>query len=191
MIDRIARIPFADTRASDLRFFAGRLERRGRRTLPAALAECAGPRIGNVSCTLRVLGASHQVVLDFGHCRWVETLSCGAEGEDVAFPSGSVQLVDDWAYACRLELETCTDRTAFAARAAALDELAHPVRLGVRFAGDPDARTVLGASVQCEGAAEVLTWETWHLYPQHGEIVHTVSTAQVLSSWEGAGCPTR
>lgn len=190
MTDLVARTPFADTRASDLRFSAGRAHRRGRRGLPPALAECPGPQVGGATSTLRVLGASHQVVLDFPGCRWVETLSCGTDGEPVVFPNGNVQLIGDWAYACRLELEVCPDRAAMAAASASLDQLQHEVRLGVRFAGDPDARTVVGASVGHDGAAEVLTWETWHLYPQHGEIVHTVSTAQVLTSWEGAACRT-
>ncbi|OYO02065.1 hypothetical protein CGZ97_15275 [Enemella evansiae] len=188
--DLVARTPFADTRASDLRFSAGKALRRGRRALPTALAECPGPSAGGASCTLRILGASHQVVLDLGDCRWVETLSCGTDGEPVNFPNGSVQLIGDWAYACRMELDLAPDAAAMAAVSAGLDELQHTVRLGVRFAGDPHARTVIGASVRRDGATEVLTWETWHLYPQHGEIVHTVSTAQVLTNWEGAACPT-
>ncbi|WP_176451579.1 DUF2617 family protein [Enemella dayhoffiae] len=185
--DLVAETPFADTCAGDLRFSTTRQKRRPRR-LPKALAECPGPTIEGASATLRVLGASHQVVLQLGDCFWVETLACDPTGQPTQFPTGSVQLIDEWAYACKLELITVAGRDEFAARAAALDAIDHDVRIGVRFAGDPDARTVLGASVRQEADAEVLTWETWHLYPQHCEMVHTVSTAQILARWGEMAC---
>ncbi|ONK14491.1 DUF2617 family protein [Streptomyces sp. MP131-18] len=150
--------PYLDTRADQLRFALG---------LPArdALA-VTRVDLGGVGVELRLLGASHQV-----HAGPVtETLAClpGRPGDGP--PSEVAETVDGWRYRFVSRVRHCAPGE-FAARARALRERTagrDGALCGV-FPGSPDAVTALAA----ERAADVITWRTWHAYPQAGQIVET------------------
>ncbi|MBE8145916.1 DUF2617 family protein [Brevibacterium casei] len=141
---------------------------------------------------LHVIGSSHQVVLAGpedhlagSEDHLIETFACPPTADGPA-----PQVADDgtphwgtrqvtrgaWAgFTChgfRATRTTAADefRTAVAE---ALDRVRdHDRHLVVGFPGDPDAITALALS----GAeAGHLSWQTWHVYPQQTEIVHTTT----------------
>lgn len=64
--------------------------------------------------------------------------------------------------------------------AEALDRVrAHDRHLVVGFPGDPDALTALALTGAGPGC---LSWQTWHVYPQHAEIVRTATTLTSASA---------
>jgi hypothetical protein len=136
--------PYADTTAADLRFALDLPE------LPAlaTLTLDTGP---HRRLELRLLGASHQVVLHTPAGRLTETVACLPAAAD-GLPRRLVR--PDYAF--RAEIRRL--RGTLNARA-----------LAGEFPGSPDALTVI--------AAEGTTWWTVHAYPQSGEIVRTRTEA--------------
>lgn len=156
--------PFADSRAADLSLAYGLAPLPALGTHHVALP---GARLD-----LRVLGASHQVVLDVGDIRWSETVACLPDR------TGSLPAQD--------KVDTGPVRSQFTARCRRLHpaQLAEQVRAVVRhcerhpralvgaFPSSPLAITALLVQDRGGGAAG---WFTWHAYPQTGELVQTAS----------------
>lgn len=150
---------FADSRAADLSLAYGL------RPLPALGSHRV--TLPGTELELRVLGASHQVVVG----NWSETVAClpdrpgalPAREESVA---GGLRTTFE-AFCHRLDAEELAARVAGIVRECEADEHA----LVGEFPGSPLAVTALRAWSTGDGAA----WRTWHAYPQAGELVETLS----------------
>jgi len=161
-------VPFRDAAADDL---AWALERDG--GPPAGLATldvAAGP----VAVRLHVLGASHAVELALpDDVRVTETVACGIAG---GLPLASAPRdVED--HGLRYAFSAHVDVPGTDAVVALADELHATLtadRHGIvaTFPGAPGAATALRARVTAGGVA----WDTWHLYPERGEVVRTRSS---------------
>ncbi|MCX4747574.1 DUF2617 family protein [Kitasatospora sp. NBC_01287] len=121
---------------------------------------------------LRLLGASHQVVIAAGPGECLETVAC-MPGRRTPLPARVAEQVAGWEYEFAARIESLPPHV-FAARAqeilALVDE--HPRGLAGVFPGDPSAFTALVA----QGSAERVLWRTWHAYPQEGRLVCTRSS---------------
>lgn len=156
-------VAFRDVRAHGLRWSLG---------LPR-LSALASRRLvcGGAVVELRVLGASHQVVVERpGALPWSETLAC-----DLADSEPMPGQVADGGYVFESRV-TALAADAFEARIQDLrSELAEDrSALVAAFPGTPYAVTAMRLA---PGPAPA--WETWHAYPQHGELVHTRSSLDV------------
>ncbi|MFD6415070.1 DUF2617 family protein [Streptomyces sp. NPDC060194] len=154
---------YSDTRASDLAWALGR------EPLPAlATLDLALP---GVTMQLRLLGASHQVLLEQDGATCSETVAC-LPGGSTPLPLGVAKRLDcgerEYEFAARVEELTPTQ---FARRAQELLALVadHPHGLAGLFPGSPYAFTALLAQYR-EGQVH---WRTWHAYPQEGQLVAT------------------
>ncbi|MEU1281073.1 DUF2617 family protein [Streptomyces sp. NPDC005805] len=152
---------YTDTRADDLAWALGR------EPLPALAVldlEMAGATV-----QLRLLGASHQVLLEDGRISCSETVAC-LPGSSTPLPLGVAERIGDWDYEFAARVETLS-RQAFAGRAQELLALVadHPRGLAGTFPGDPHAFTALFA----QRAGHQVQWRTWHAYPQEGRLVVT------------------
>ncbi|MDT0330787.1 DUF2617 family protein [Nocardiopsis lambiniae] len=161
--------PFVDTRAADLVWALGH-------PLIDPLAVRA-LRSGPVGIELRVLGASHQVVVASAYGELVETVAC-LPGVDGGLPGSAERAHGVGRYRFDSLVETLT-RTELTHRVDRLHrEVADdPGGLLVAFPGDPLAVTALHLS--SDGARDgggPLRWRTWHVYPQSGELVTTDTT---------------
>ena len=149
-------LPFADVRAGDLSLSLG---------APAAPAlEVLRVRAGGFAVELRLLGSSHQAVVDGGLLS--ETVACtpGAPGR---LPRRARRRAGraDYGFRARVApLGADAERTL----AAVADD---PAGLVGVFPGVPGAFTALRVEPLARGAA----WTTWHAYPQTGELVITRS----------------
>ena len=162
--------PFVDSRAADLSLAFG-LDR-----LPALGTHRVG--LPGASVELRVLGASHQVVLDIDGLEWSETVACLPDRAG-ALPTREQSRVGDLVsrFAAR-----CV-RLAPAALAARVRGLrrrceGHPQALVGTFPGSPLAVTALMVDPVVDPAVDPLVpaaWWSWHAYPQTGELVVTRS----------------
>jgi hypothetical protein len=144
--------PYADTTAGDLSFALGLPEQ-------PALHVLALPDGG---VQLRLLGASHQVVLA-GRC--IETVAC-LPGRPPSLPGA----VEQDGYRFTAEVRHL-DPPAMSAEVARLRARlsGDPYALVGVFPGSPEAVTALHAEV----ARGRTGWHTWHAYPQTGELVVT------------------
>ncbi|MFD6953136.1 hypothetical protein A6A08_00285 [Nocardiopsis sp. TSRI0078] len=158
--------PFVDTSADDLVWTLDH-------PLVAPLATRT-VRVPGARVELRVLGASHQVVVapESEHGSLVETVAC-LPGLPGGLPGG-VERSDLGRYRFDSLVEPLP-RTALALRVERLHrEVADSPRgLLVAFPGDPLAVTALRLVPDRE---DPLRWRTWHAYPQSGELVTTTST---------------
>ena len=125
---------------------------------------------------LHVIGSSHQVILnDHTRDEFIETFACLGEGERPEWDTtrateGTWSKFTSHRFRCSL-----TDVQGSFADATA--EVVHQSRihehhLVVGFPGDPNAFTALAAT---RSEAGQVSWETWHCYPQHRQIVHSRS----------------
>jgi hypothetical protein len=144
--------PYADTTAGDLSFALGLPEQ------PALYVL----RIPSTGLQLRLLGASHQVVLA-GRC--IETVAC-LPGRPPSLPGA----VDENGYRFTATVSHL-DPPAMSAAVTGLRErlTGDPYALVGVFPGSPDAVTALHAEIR----PDVTGWRTWHAYPQAGELVIT------------------
>ncbi|MCP3822538.1 DUF2617 family protein [Streptomyces sp. A3M-1-3] len=163
---------YTDTRAADLAWALGR------EPLPALAVldlQLSGARL-----QLRLLGASHQVLVeeDRGSCS--ETVAC-MPGSSTPLPLGVAKRVGDWEYEFAARVETLSQGS-FAGRAQELLALVadHPNGLAGTFPGSPHAFTAMLAQ-RYEGQVR---WRTWHAYPQEGQLVATRTRI-------GPACPPR
>ena len=148
---------FADSRAADLSLAYGL------RPLPALGTHTV--TLGGLTVELRVLGASHQVVLG----DWSETVACLPDRPG-ALPAREEQVVGDHNVTFEASVDRPADFDGVVRRVIAACE-ADPNALVAEFPGSPLAVTALSAGVSGGGVA----WETWHAYPQAGELVYTKS----------------
>ncbi|OEJ95598.1 DUF2617 family protein [Streptomyces thermolilacinus] len=152
---------YTDTRAADLAWTLGR------EALPALAVldlELAG-----ASLQMRLLGASHQVLLEEENGTCSETVAC-LPGSSTPLPLGVAKRVGAWEYEFAARVETLSQNS-FAGRAQELLALVadHPHGLAGTFPGSPHAFTAMLAQ-RHEGRVR---WRTWHAYPQEGQLVVT------------------
>ncbi|ANW19474.1 DUF2617 family protein [Streptomyces clavuligerus] len=152
---------YTDTRADDLAWALGR------EPLPALAVldlELSGAKL-----QLRLLGASHQVLLESKRSTCSETVAC-MPGSSTPLPLGVAKRVGDWEYEFAARVETLS-KGSFAGRAQELLALVadHPHSLAGTFPGSPLAFTAMMAQRE-EGQVR---WRTWHSYPQEGRLVVT------------------
>lgn len=174
--------PYADTQASDLSWTLGLDRMDALAVLPLDLDHLlgrtarsdAGPRSGRSGRSgrleLRLLGASHQVLLELAGRKLSETVACLPDRAG-SMPSGVRQQVHGLAYDFSSSTSRSLSDADFSAQVAALRETyeGHPRALVGFFPGAADAVTALVAEV-VEGG---IGWRTWHAYPQTGELVAT------------------
>lgn len=182
---------YTDTRAGDLAWCLGKDELPALAVLDRELpgpgelpGDGPGPGDGPaafatspVQVQLRLLGASHQVVLDSPRGRCSETVAC-MPGSSTPLPFGVARRIAGWDYEFAARIETLS-RGCFAGRAQELLALVadHPNGLAGTFPGDPHAFTAM--LVQYRGGS--VLWRTWHAYPQEGRLVATRSTLSAQS----------
>jgi hypothetical protein len=157
---------YTDTRAGDLAWCLGKEPLPALAVLDVEVGDEWGLR---AKVGLRLLGASHQVLVESARGDCSETVAC-MPGSDVPLPSGVARRVGPWEYEFATRIETLS-RGSFAGRAQELLALVaeHPHGLAGTFPGDPHAFTAM--LVQCaEGSVR---WRTWHAYPQEGRLVTT------------------
>ncbi|TKA11273.1 DUF2617 family protein [Actinacidiphila oryziradicis] len=164
---------YTDTRAGDLAWCLG-LE-----PLPALAVldlELGGSRRSRVQVQMRLLGASHQVILDAPHGRCSETVAC-LPSSSAPLPLGVAKRIGEWDYEFAARVETLS-RGSFAGRAQELLALVadHPNGLAGTFPGHPHAFTAMLVQ-NMEGGVH---WRTWHAYPQEGRLVATRSRLSML-----------
>ncbi|MGW4051288.1 DUF2617 family protein [Streptomyces sp. NPDC004779] len=152
---------YTDTRAADLAWALGR------EPLPALAVldlELSGAKL-----QLRLLGASHQVLLEEEGRSCSETVAC-MPGSSTPLPLGVSKRIGEWEYEFAARVETLTQGS-FAGRAQELLALVadHPHGLAGTFPGSPHAFTAMLAQ-RHEGQVR---WRTWHAYPQEGRLVVT------------------
>jgi hypothetical protein len=114
---------------------------------------------------LRVLGASHQVLLG----DWSETVACLPDRPG-ALPAREERTVGDHVVRFEARCDRPVDFASTVSRIVA-DCAADPHSLVAEFPGSPLAVTALSAR-EIEGGVH---WQTWHAYPQAGELVWTSS----------------
>ncbi|GAA0661377.1 DUF2617 family protein [Kitasatospora atroaurantiaca] len=131
---------------------------------------------------LRLLGASHQVILAAGPGECLETVAC-LPGRQTPLPARVAKQVAGWEYEFAARIEELPPHV-FAARAQELLSLVegHPCALAGIFPGDPSAFTALVA----HGGRHRVLWRTWHAYPQEGRLVCTRSSLVVRSTADGS-----
>ncbi|MEV0039939.1 DUF2617 family protein [Streptomyces sp. NPDC056909] len=152
---------YTDSRAADLAWALGR------DPLPALAV--LDLELDGAGLQLRLLGASHQVLLEEERGICSETVAC-IPGSSTPLPLGVSKRLGDWEYEFAARVETLS-RGSFAGRAQELLALVadHPNGLAGIFPGAPYAFTAMLAQ-RDEGQVH---WRTWHAYPQEGQLVVT------------------
>lgn len=160
--------PFADTRAADLSLAYGL------GPLPALAVHWV--ELPGAALELRVLGASHQVLAEVGGAAWSETVACLPERTGLlpATDESAAGGLRSW-FTARCER---LDPAELARRVGAVRDRCAAERHALigTFPGSPDAVTALVARPEPGGGAR---WETWHAYPQSGELVTTTSVVRM------------
>ncbi|MDO9409433.1 DUF2617 family protein [Patulibacter sp.] len=165
-------VPFRDAAATDL---AWALEPDA---APSAGLAHVDVVTGAFDLRLHVLGASHAVeLLVPGGRRVTETVACGIAG-GVALDRAPGRID---AHGLRYAFSADVETAGTAAVVALADELHRtltedPAGIVATFPGAPGAATGLRAHATADGAA----WDTWHLYPERGEVVRTRSSVALL-----------
>lgn len=159
-------VPFRDAQAADL---AWSLQPGA--VAPASLTRMTVPRRGPARVTLHVLGASHAVEVALaGEVLLTEVVAYGAP-HGRALDEAPAELVRD---GFRYRFASMVERHASAEMASVAAELQGALEgradaLLATFPGVPGAVTALRATPAADGAG----WESWHLYPERGEVVRT------------------
>jgi hypothetical protein len=165
---------YTDTRAGDLAWCLGK------DALPALAVldvEVGDGHQLRAKVELRLLGASHQVLVDAGCGGCSETVAC-LPGRQAPLPFGVARRVGSWDYEFAARIETLSQGS-FAGRAQELLALVadHPHGLAGTFPGDPHAFTAMLVQY-AEGSVR---WRTWHAYPQEGRLVTTRTRVNALA----------
>jgi hypothetical protein len=164
---RALSVPYRDACAADLRLsFAFRRHAALRTTVL---------HLGDLAVELRILGASHQVLVG-AHGRVVvaETVACELGGD----PLPAVADLTDRGWTIRFSSRVRTlGGGAFAVTVGRLHKVLArcPCALAAVFPGDELAMTGLRARSLASGG---IAWRTWHAYPQTRELVTTWSSAR-------------
>jgi Protein of unknown function DUF2617 len=161
-------VPFADVRGDALRWA---LDLPARSPLAALDVALPGGRV----VRLQVLGASHQVLVRRGDDVLLsETVACGL-GDAAPLPSRTRR--GGYHFGSRVRrLEEAAFRAEVDALVARLDRVEDALVAG--FPGTPYAVTALAVQPR---TGNRLDWQTWHAYPQTGELVHTTSRLDLTS----------
>lgn len=126
-----------------------------------------------------MLGASHAVELRLPDgSRVTETVACGIAGGRAL--GHAPTRVDDHgvSYGFSADVETPgTDAVVALAGELYATLTADPCGIVAAFPGSPGAATGLRARVGPDGVA----WDTWHLYPERGEVVRTRTTVALAA----------
>lgn len=166
--------PYADVRAADLSLAVG---------LPPqdALARLAVPLPDGTTLEVRLLGASHQILLDVDGRAWSETVSCGAAPEP-GLPRTALDL-GPARYEFTARVDVLPPRR-FARRVGLIAARVAAERHGLvgEFPGAAYAVTALSAQPRPDG----VTWRTWHSYPGEWSIVRTRSRLRAATALEAA-----
>lgn len=139
-----------------------------------------------LALTLTVIGSSHQAILSVGPTDvFIETFAClGEDGNDSPpkRPQWDREEVRHGRWAGFTEHLITATRThvsgdfptaAAEVLAAGADRaLTADDHLSVAFPGQPGALTALSLTA---AGPDRIAWQSWHCYPQHGEIVHSSS----------------
>ena len=155
--------PFVDVRGDSLRWTLEPVPR-----TPLAVREVALP--GGLQVSLRVLGASHQVLVRHGERALLsETVACDL-ADAAAMPGEEARP--------GYTFTSTVDLLAPAELAARVAELADRLdgrgdAIVAAFPGAPDAVTAL--ALDPGTTADTIVWHTWHAYPQTGELVRTTT----------------
>jgi hypothetical protein len=158
----ILAVPYSDTSADQLSLSFDQP------LLPAlSTVRC---RFGEVDVTLRLLGASHQVSATTQDDEIVETLACipGLRGE---LPSK----LQTARVSFRARTERHTVQSLAALGAGVSSQATGPHALIGHYPGSPDAFTAIIAA----DLGDQVRWDTWHAYPQTGDVVITSTVLQV------------
>ncbi|MEV7426891.1 MULTISPECIES: DUF2617 family protein [unclassified Streptomyces] len=152
---------YSDTRAADLAWTLGRG--------PVPALAVLDLDLAGAGLQLRLLGASHQVILEEEGGTCSETVAC-IPGSSTPLPLGVSKRLGEWEYEFAARVETLS-HSSFAGRAQELLALVadHPNGLAGTFPGSPNAFTAMLAQ-RDEGQVR---WRTWHAYPQEGRLVAT------------------
>ncbi|MEU3017328.1 DUF2617 family protein [Nocardiopsis sp. NPDC007018] len=160
--------PFVDTQADDLVW-----------SLNHPVVEPLATRTVTVSgrrVELRVLGASHQVVIRSGSDdgELVETVAC-LPGSSGGLPGNAEHPLPGVGHYRFDSVVESLPRAALTRRVAEVHDVTSdsPGGLLVAFPGDPLAITALHLT---SGSGASLRWRTWHAYPQSDEMVTTTTT---------------
>ncbi|OBA68437.1 DUF2617 family protein [Gordonia sp. 852002-10350_SCH5691597] len=156
-------VAFSDTRAGQLGFSLTAPQRE-----PLATADHT---IGSLTFSIRLLGASHQIVVTDDAHELCETVACLPD-ITTALPD-SFQ-ADGYVFSSRV-IECSSDAMAEMVEQIESEVDGHardglPALLG-RFPGNELAVTAVTADIY----DDALVWRTWHTYPQAGEVVVTSS----------------
>jgi len=162
-------VPYADVRAADLVLAVGA-------TVLPAIREVE-VRLGPYTLTLGVLGHSHQALVTAADLLISERVAC-QPGQSGDLPARCEQRAGTHLYAFTSHVVELTREVA-ADVAARVAQDPHGL-VGI-FGEDAGAFTALRAVPEvCAYGRAGIAWETWHAYPQSGELVCT--TGQVLTS---------
>lgn len=162
--------PYADVRAADLVLELDAPDAPALQTLELDL--------GRFGLKLRLLGHSHQAVVTAPGFALSETVSCRpGGGEDPRLPGARAVRRDGRAYAFSADI---LGLEGFDAAALVAAVAADPRGLVGVFGGQAGAFTALRATAVEEPGKSGVRWETWHAYPQTGELVRT--TGEVLDT---------
>lgn len=156
-------VPFADVRGDTLRWTLA--------PIPCSPLASRTVDLGSgLTVTLSVLGASHQVVVR-RHDRPLlhETIACGIAE---AAPLPATHAVGGYRLATHVGEMGPEELASQASRL--VERLSERTEAVVaHFPGDPHAVTALALE---KVSARQITWNTWHTYPQTGEIVATTTS---------------
>ncbi|MER7606647.1 DUF2617 family protein [Nocardioides sp. NPDC127503] len=156
-------VPFADVRGDTLRWTLA--------PIPCTPLASRTVNLGSsLTVTLSVLGASHQVVVR-RHDRPLlhETIACGIAE---AAPLPEAHAAGGYRLASHVEEMGPEELAAQASRL--VERLSGRTDAVVaHFPGDPHAVTALALDRSGDGE---IVWNTWHTYPQTGEIVATTTS---------------
>lgn len=157
-------VPFLDTAADQLVWQLGEPPRE-------ALADLRVDLGGERTLDLRLLGASHQVLVHDGRSTVCSELVACRPGAPGALPPTAVRRVADLDYRFASSVRRASAAEMDATAADLRSRAPGPMMLVGSFPGSPHAVT----------AVEVVDagWRTWHLYPRTGEIVTTTTTLEV------------
>ncbi|MDT0379692.1 DUF2617 family protein [Streptomyces sp. DSM 42041] len=169
---------YSDTRAGDLAWALGREPLPALATLDLELVDA--------HVQLRLLGASHQVILEDGRGSCSETVAC-MPGSTAPLPLGVSRQLGEWDYEFASRVETLSTGS-FVGRAQELIALVaeHPHGLAGTYPGSPHAFTAL----LVQRHEDQVHWRTWHSYPQEGRLVST-RTRVALGVLQAGGTPER
>lgn len=164
-------VPYADTTAADLGFALGLPP------LPALhvldLPGAAGP---GTHLQLRLLGSSHQAVLQVPGGAHSETVAClPTGGGQLPAAPVAIDLPAGLRYRFTVHIDRCSPEGFAGAVAALRARDTDGARLLGEFPGAPGAVTALFARPVGQ-RGHGLDWRTVHAYPQTGEIVRTHTT---------------